>query len=102
MTTVPLTIILIRKMSYRFLLEMGFLMLATVKVTLIVTKIVMEQMLLSSRSILEEVDLIMSVNTLTHVMVTSIVMVMWMELMPHFLKMTLAEVTSTTPVLLVR
>ena len=56
-------------------------------------------MLHYSRMISEGVDLTILVNMATHARVTSIVMEIVMVQMPHFSKMTSAEVTSTIPVL---
>ena len=67
---------------------------------MIQTKMVL--MPLFSKMILAGVGSTIPVNTLTHVMVTLIVMEIVMALMRYFLKMTLAEVTSTTLALLVQ
>jgi hypothetical protein len=70
-----------------------------VREILTVIQIRMVLMLHYSRMISEGVDLTILVNMVTHARVTSIVMEIVMALMPHFLKMTLAEVTLTIPVL---
>jgi hypothetical protein len=70
-----------------------------VKEILTAIKIRMVLMQLFSKMILAEVDLTILVNMVIHVRVTLIVMEIVMEQMPHFSKMTSAEVTSTIPAL---